>query len=141
VKSWIWWCLLSVIGMGAGGVFQKLAVKTWDAPGRIAIFEGLAMVFIVGAFSLFFTNPPRPPLEVAVKASGWACLAGVCSAVAVLGALMALRTGQVSLVSPMLSTYVVLAALLGWLLLGEQLKAVHVAGIACVLTGAVLLSR
>lgn len=138
--SAFWWALLTAGIWGIVPLMEKLGLgQAPPAAGVIVrslgVMAGLAVMSLAAA-----------PWG-AVRALSWpsvALLAGggfLASFVGQLAFYHALKTGQLSQVTPVAGAYPLVAALLGWLVLREPLTGARVLGVLCIVAGTVLLRR
>lgn len=73
--------------------------------------------------------------------NGWLWLAMVCYALSAMSWIATLSKVEVSCAVPFLSLSYVIAAMIGWLWLGEHLGPTRIAGIAVICLGVFLISR
>jgi len=136
-SPWIWLALLSVILQGLGAFLAKVVV-TPAGPSALLLM-GAAVQVVVG----LFLAPPRKwgRADLRGRPALFTVIAYVLGGVATIGYLLALASGPVALVVPLVSTSPALAGLLGVAVLKEKTSRRQLAGIGLALFGAALLAR
>lgn len=123
---------------GLWGFWGKLALERKMAPTTIFLIETLmTTVLSVPVFLTFVWWQRANPLALSFNIYG--LLSGAALAFGVLFYYFALAEGRVSIVVPLTATYPVVAALLGYMLLGERPSRAQWTGIVLVVVGAILL--
>ncbi len=138
--SAFWWALLTAGIWGVVPLMEKLGLGQ-APPAAGVIVRSLGVVAGLAVLSLAAAP------WAAVRALSWpsvVLLAGggfLASFVGQLAFYHALKTGQLSQVTPVAGAYPLVAAILGWIVLREPLTGARVLGVLCIVAGAVLLRR
>jgi drug/metabolite transporter (DMT)-like permease len=101
------------------------------------------MLFWVAAVALVLTSLALPWTWSSMSASDWALLGlgGLFGTLAHLLLILAFRLAPTAVVSPMIYTQIISAALVGWLVFGEVPSWATVAGAALVIASGIALLR
>jgi uncharacterized membrane protein len=127
---------LTIVMWGLWGFFGKLALDKRMTPIAMFLVETVtSAILAIPVFLMLASRYERtaPMLNV------WGVLSGAALAVGLLFYYAALEQAQVSIVVPLTATYPVVAALLGFALLGERPTTTQVAAIVLIVIGVVLL--
>jgi transporter family protein len=121
---------------GLWSFWGKMALERKMAPPAIFLIETLmtTALSIPVFLTLVFWKK-----SVSVSLNVYGVLSGAALAFGVLCYYFALAEGRVSVIVPLTATYPVIAALLGYILLGERPTGAQWAGIALIIIGAALL--
>lgn len=127
-------CLIALACWGAWGFASKLLSRHAE-PGTIAFWAtatSMAPIALYAAVSrgARWTRPVPGALA-----------AGLLAGVATIAFYLALRRGPASVVLPLTGLYVVIPAILGFVVLKEPVTAAHVIGLACAALAVFFLSR
>ncbi len=126
--------LVSLLGWGTWGFLSKLLSHRCCPPALVAFWASLAGLLPVTVYAAFTRSLGwNRDIPVALFAGLMAGLATVCFYVA-------LSRGPASVVVPLSGMYIVIPAVLGYLLLGEPLSWKHIAGVGCAALAVLLLS-
>jgi len=131
-------CVLAVVGISTGTVWQKRFVEAADLKAVIMI-QYLAAASFVGLLSAAFENHRIVLSGELAFALGWLVL--VLSIAAVLLLMWLIREGAVSRVSSLFYLVPAVTALMAWTLFGEKLTALQLAGMALTAAGVALATR
>lgn len=125
--SYVVWALLAMGCYSFAFLFMKIALRDLPAFTVMPIAVGTLAVSAMTVAALFgeWSVP-----STRSRAVGFALVAGVCLAGAVVGYFRALSTGPVSVVVPIFGMFLVGGALLGIVVLGEGVTAKKALGIA-----------
>ncbi|MBI4343771.1 MAG: EamA family transporter [Candidatus Omnitrophica bacterium] len=135
-----WWALLTAGIWGVVPLMEKVGLAS-VAPNVGLIARSLGVMAGVVVFGALWA--PWPALRQA-PLGALALLAGGGLLASFIGQLVfyrALKVGAISQVTPVAGAYPLVAALLGWTLLGESITPLRVLGVICVVLGVVLLRR
>jgi transporter family protein len=116
--------LIALVCWGAWGFLSKLVSKNAQ-PGAVAFWATLSSMLPITVFAA--SRGPghwSRPVPLAV-------VAGLAAGVATVCFYLAIRRGPASVVMPLTGMYIVIPALLGFLLLREPLTLSHALGLAC----------
>lgn len=131
----------TVVALGAAPASSGLIAPTLEMAGGLILIA--AMIGLVQTSSRVRTYSASIGLTAAGPAAGagvgFALLAGVLQGFANIVLMLALWSGQLSVVGVILCLYPIMPALLARVFLKERLTRAHVAGIAIALLGCVLL--
>jgi bacterial/archaeal transporter family protein len=134
--QWLLPALAYVILFGGLGVITKVALRHLGWPDLIV---WTTAVYIVVSAVLLLSG--RASLAGGSTAVGLAVVAGVMAVLSLVLLYVALGYGDASQVVPFTSTYPLVALVLAWVVLGEQVTAGRAVGAVLVVAGAVLLTR
>lgn len=134
--QWLLPALAYVILFGGLGVITKVALRHLGWPDLIV---WTTAVYIVVSAVLLLSG--RASLAGGSTAVGLALVAGVMAVLSLVLLYVALGYGDASQVVPFTSTYPLVALVLAWVVLGEQVTAGRAVGAVLVVAGAVLLTR
>jgi uncharacterized membrane protein len=127
--------ILGLLSWGAVGVFQKMSVDRIEV--RTAFVSAAAGFMLLQLVVM----PTVSWMNYSSKSILCAILNGVCNALGILFLLVAMRHGgKVSIVESLAALYPVFVVMLSPALLGERMSTFHLAGIACAVLAAILLS-
>lgn len=134
--SWLWLALLSLCLQGIGAFIAKLVV-TPHGPSALLLMSAAVQV-AVG----LVVAPPWiwSPSDLGGRPAVFTVVAYASAGVATIGYLLALASGPVAVVVPLVATSPALAGILGVLVLQEQVNRRQVVGMVAAVAGAVLLS-
>jgi transporter family protein len=135
-EQWLLPALAYVILFGGLGVITKVALRHLGWPDLIV---WTTAVYIVVSAVLLLSG--RASLAGGSTAVGLALVAGVMAVLSLVLLYVALGYGDASQVVPFTSTYPLVALVLAWVVLGEQVTAGRAVGAVLVVAGAVLLTR
>jgi transporter family protein len=133
---WLLPALAYVVLLGGLGVITKFALRYLGWPDLIV---WTTAVYIVVSAVLLLSG--RASLAGGSTGVGLAVVAGVMAVLSLVMLYVALGYGDASQVVPFTSTYPLVALVLAWAVLGEQVTAGRAVGAVLVVAGAVLLTR
>jgi uncharacterized membrane protein len=132
---WMMLALLGLVSWGLVGVFQKASVD------RIGVRT--AFVWAAAGFMMLqiVVMPTVAWMSYSPKSIFCAILNGICNGLGILFLMSAMRHGgKASIVESLAALYPVFVVMLSPALLRERLSTFHLAGIACAVLAAILLS-
>ena len=140
--SWSRLALLAPLGAALiRGVIQpgvKIGLETWPDPYAAALVSYVVSATVVLSVSLW--RDPVGPFTGDRRGIGWFVAVGVCNGLAVLTMYMALASGTVAAVAPLVASYPVATLVFSALLLGHvALNFRIVLGVAVTVVGVALL--
>jgi transporter family protein len=138
VDSWPFWALLSAVFAALTAIFAKVGVK--DVDSDVATLIRTVVILVTLAFILLTMGKLHAPGPLSTKTWTFLVLSGLATGASWICYFRALKLGPASLVAPVDKLSVVLVALFGVTLLGEQLSSKQWLGIALVGVGAVVLA-
>lgn len=130
--------LIAALIWGVTPIIDKMGLVDVDPDIGVAI-RAVAVLVAMGGY-LVFSGRTDALMSVSPRSAALLALAGILAAL--LGQLAyyhALKGGSASLVVPVSSLYILVAAILGVTLLGEQMTTNRAVGIALIIGGMVLL--
>jgi drug/metabolite transporter (DMT)-like permease len=137
------WRLVAA-ALGAGGGFALFFIliaaageATGGSPGLWPIAGSQLSALIIGGLLLLMTRPTPWPQKAALR---WTMVAGPCDMTANALYLVAVRSGDLSVVAPLASLYPVTTVILALIIDHERLHGVQVAGLAFAVAALVLVS-
>jgi transporter family protein len=128
------WALVALFGWGVWGFMSKLLTRDMSA-AVLAFWSNIGSLALIVAY------------VVVERAARWqrnaefALVAGVFAGIATVAFYIAVKNGPGSVVFPLTGMYILIPALLGFILLREPVTASHVVGIACAGAAIFFLSR
>jgi transporter family protein len=133
----IYLILISIIGWGLWGTFEKIALR-WLNPIQILLINSVIGILSVFLYQFFFKN-----VEYKFEWRGifWAILASLCATAASFGYLFALQQREASYVVSITSAYPLITFIIGIIILGETFTLYRAIGAVMVVAGVILLSR
>ncbi|MGL4225207.1 MAG: EamA family transporter [Vibrio sp.] len=136
--SWLFWALLSAFFAALTAIFTKFGVNTINADFATFIRTCVILV-LVGAIA-FFTKQFQSISAISPKGLTFLVLSGIATGASWLCYFRAMSLGQVSNVAPVDKLSVVLVAIFGVILLGEQLSRTNWLGILLITVGMILVA-
>ena len=137
-KNWLIWALLSAVFAALTAIFAKIGVS--DINSDFATLIRTVVIFVVLGAILALTGQLEPPGSVGTRTWVFLALSGLATGASWLCYFRALKLGSAARVAPIDKLSVVLVAVLGTTLLGEQLSFRSWIGIAFIAGGAVLVA-
>lgn len=137
-KNWLIWALLSAVFAALTAIFAKIGVS--DINSDFATLIRTVVIFIVLGAILVLTGQLEPLGLVGTRTWVFLALSGLATGASWLCYFRALKLGSAARVAPIDKLSVVLVAILGTTLLGEQLSLRSWIGIAFIAGGAVLVA-
>ena len=136
--SWLHWALLSALFAALTAIFAKVGVEGVDSD--LATFiRTLVVIAMLGAL-LATRGLLQPWSSIAPRTWVYLVLSGLATGASWLCYFRALQIGDVARVAPIDKLSVVMVAILGAVLLGEQLSLTAWLGVLLIATGAVLVA-
>jgi drug/metabolite transporter (DMT)-like permease len=137
-----WRLVAAALGAGSGfALFFILIAAAGEAaggsPGLWPIAGSQLSALIIGGLLLLMTRPGPWPRKAALR---WTMVAGPCDMTANALYLVAVRSGDLSVVAPLASLYPVTTVILALIIDRERLHGVQVAGLAFAVAALVLVS-
>jgi drug/metabolite transporter (DMT)-like permease len=131
-------CLLAVLGISAGTVWQKRFVSSSDLVTGTA-WQYLGATVLVGALAFALETGDYELTGELVFAMAWLVL--VLSIGAILLLMFLIREGEVARVSSLFYLVPAVTALLAWILFGETLTPMQIAGMVVTTVGVAMATR
>jgi transporter family protein len=126
--------LLTLIFWGVWGFMTKILTR--DTPAEtIAFWSTLASIVPILIYTIAAGTMNW------VRTTPLAMLSGLSAGVATVCFYLAMKGGPASVVLPLTGMYIVIPAILGYVLLKESLNAYHLLGIVCAVLAVIFLSR
>jgi transporter family protein len=136
--SWLLWALLSAFFAALTAILAKIGVGDIE-PNYATFIRTIVILLFVGSL-LLVTGGFQSPPELPRRALLFLVLSGLATGASWLCYFRALSLGQAAEVAPVEKISVVLVAVFGVLLLGEQLSLRAWAGTVLITTGVVLIA-
>ena len=137
-QSWLAWALASSGFAALTAIFAKIGVGGVNSD--FATFVRTLVILGVTALIVTANGAWQAPETVARRTWLFLILSGLATGASWLCYFRALQLGDAARVAPIDKLSVVLVALLGVVLLGEQLSATHWLGVALIAAGAALVA-
>src|SRR5262245_22219325 len=137
-SSWLAWALLSAFFAALTAIFAKVGVERVNSD--LATFIRTVVVLVVLGGIIAARGLFQPLTGIAGRTYLFLALSGLCTGASWVCYFRALQVGDVARVAPVDKLSVVLVAIFGVLLLGEQLSVKDWAGIAMITAGVVLVA-
>jgi transporter family protein len=139
MEKWIVFALISMIFAGFTSVIAKLGLTGISGELGLSIRTIFVFVFVL-VFAVVFV--PRQELSLLTKQNMfWLGLSGVTTSASWIFYYKALKLGEVSTVSLIDKGSVLVAVILAWLLLKEQITLRVIIGSLLILSGLLIVSR
>jgi transporter family protein len=138
VDSWPFWAILSAVFAAMTAIFAKVGVR--DVDSDVATLIRTVVILVTLAFILLTMGKLHAPGALTTQTWVFLVLSGLATGASWICYFRALKLGPASLVAPVDKLSVVLVALFGVTLLGEQLSSRQWLGVALVGVGAVVLA-
>lgn len=134
----IFFALLTALFWGGASILEKTGLKNID-PLTAVTWRSLALTIILFSYNLAVRGGEKL-IQVDWRSLGFIVGAGIFSGLlAQITYFTALKTGEISRVVPIAGSYPLIAAVLAFLLLGEQLSWTKILGIILIIIGVFLL--
>jgi len=133
--NWLVASVIALICWGVWGVLVKQASKYYGWP-QILVVSSIATV----AASLTIFLVIKPNITLSSPGFSYSLLAGLLSAIALLGFYSALEGGKATIVVPLTALYPIVTVLLSFLVLSERISATKAVGVILALVAILLLS-
>ncbi|TXH05506.1 MAG: EamA family transporter [Nevskiaceae bacterium] len=139
MEKWVAFAFLSMIFAGFTSVIAKLGLTGISGELGLALRTVVVFVLVIG-FALAVV--PRTELSALTTANvGWLALSGVTTTLSWVFYYKALKLGEVSTIALIDKGSFIVAVLLAWLLLREQITLRVVAGSTLILAGLLVVAR
>jgi transporter family protein len=136
--GWLFWAILSAVFAAATALLAKVGVEKIDSNLATAIRTTVVLVFTWGiALGL---NAHHGLGEIGRRSWIFLVLSGLCTGLSWLCYFRALQMGPVSSVAPIDKLSVALVIVAGWLVFGESMSPMKIAGAALITAGAVVIA-
>jgi transporter family protein len=136
--TWLVWALLSAVFAAATALLAKVGVEGVDSNLATAIRTSVILIF---TWAIAFGLEKHHGLaEIGRRSWLFLVLSGICTGLSWLCYFRALQLGPASSVAPVDKLSVVLVLLFAWLLLGERLSPMKLAGGALITAGAIVIA-
>lgn len=130
--------LVSLLFWGVWGIFDKKALAFTQPAGQLVVVYLLSPLFVVVTAALMTIY--LPGWQLTGHTMYWEFLASFASVVATAAYLVAMSRGEASLILGATASYPVVAQVLAYLMLGEQLVPIRVIGCLVVVAGVIALT-
>lgn len=137
-SAWQFWALLSATFAALTAIFAKVGVENVGAD--FATFARTVVVVLALGALLAATGQWQAPASVPGRSWLFLVLSGLATGASWLCYFRALKLGDAARVAPVDKLSVVMVAIFGALLLGEELSLVAWAGVALIAVGAALVA-
>jgi transporter family protein len=127
-------CLVALVFWGAWGFLSKLTSARVSAEA-ISLWATVASLLPISVFALTRGHGRW------VRPTPLVLVAGLCAGVATIFFYMAMKKGPASVVMPLTGMYIMIPALLGFIVLKETFTISHAIGLACAALAVFFLSR
>lgn len=138
LENWQVWALLSAIFAAMTAILGKIGVQGVDS--NFATLIRTLVVVVFAALIVAFTNSAQPLSTITPRTYVFLALSGLATGASWLCYYHALKLGPASRVAPIDKLSVAIVAVLGVLVLGENLSLKHWLGVGLVTGGALLLA-
>lgn len=141
-RSWPLWALLIPIGASAGRGLVHPLTKTGlqDIPSPLFATMIMGSMSTLVLLAIVLGTGKAQKLRTMPKGAWWFVLAGIINGSGILFVNMAVAAGDITRVSPFVSTTPIWVLLLGWAYFRvERLGLVHLLAVALVFTGSILI--
>jgi transporter family protein len=138
VDSWPFWAVLSAVFAALTAIFAKVGVR--DVDSDVATLIRTVVILITLAFILLTMGKLHSPGPLSAKTWTFLVLSGLATGASWICYFRALKLGPAALVAPVDKLSVVLVAIFGVTLLGEQLNSKQWIGVGLVGIGAIVLA-
>lgn len=138
MERWILFAIISMLFAGFTSVIAKQGLTGISSELGLAVRTCFVFVLVL-AFA-FFAVPRAQLSTLTAKNYVWLGLSGVTTAVSWIFYYKALKLGEVSTIALIDKASFVVAVLLAWMFLGEQITSRIAIGSALILTGLVVVS-
>jgi transporter family protein len=135
---WLLWALLSAAFAALTAIFAKVGIENVNSD--LATFIRTIVVVVVLGCILAARGLFQPLASIAGRTYLFLALSGLCTGASWVCYFRALQAGDAARVAPVDKLSVVLVAIFGVLILGEQLSMKNWAGIAMITAGVVLIA-
>jgi len=136
--GWLFWAILSAVFAAATALLAKVGVEKIDSNLATAIRTTVVLVFTWGI--ALGMNAHHGVGEIGRRSWIFLVLSGLCTGLSWLCYFRALQIGPVSSVAPIDKLSVALVIVAGWLVFGETMSPMKIAGAALITAGAVVIA-
>src|SRR5271167_4227681 len=136
--SWQFWAVLSAIFAALTAIFAKVGIQNINSD--FATFIRTIVIIAVLGGILTLTKEWQPLGSITTKTWVFLTLSGLATGASWLCYFRALQLGDASQVAPIDKLSVVIAMVLAFIFLGEQMTWQHVVGGALIVTGSIVLA-
>ena len=137
--SYVGWAFVAMTAYGVTAVLLKLALK--DIPPGVAIVITNAVLVLAGVGLVIYRGESFTDHIEVSRPMLLAVLAGLTLSLSIVGYYIALSRGPTSVVVPIFAMYVLVATIIGFALLGEEIKLTGVVGVILAAGAIFLLTR
>ena len=134
-----WWAIVAMGAYGVTVVCLKLALKS--VPPEVALVVTNSMLVIAGVGLVLFRGESIGAHIGLSRQTLYLAIAGLTLSVSIVSYYLGLSRGPASVVAPVFALHFAIVAVLGFLVLGEELKVSRVLGILVAGAAVVLLTR
>lgn len=127
--------IIAIIGVGLSAFFDKIAVTEIGPKSIVLIYVTMALISF-GYFFLFGNATPGWSSKGVIISIG----SGVLWGVGAIALFMVLERAKVSIVTPLVALYPIIAVLLGVIILHEKLTLANMVGVVFAIAAGVLLA-
>ena len=138
LSAWQFWALLSATFAALTAICAKIGVSEVDSD--LATFIRTIVIFFVTGAILLARHQPLSLTAVPARTYTFLVLSGVATGASWLCYFRALKLGPASQVAPIDKLSVVLVAVFGAMILGEELSGVNWLGVLLIALGALLVA-
>jgi transporter family protein len=136
--GWLFWAILSALFAAATALLAKVGVEKIDSNLATAIRTTVVLVFTWGI--ALAMNAHHGIGEIGRRSWIFLVLSGLCTGLSWLCYFRALQIGPVSSVAPIDKLSVALVIVAGWLVFGESMSPMKIAGAVLITAGAVVIA-
>jgi bacterial/archaeal transporter family protein len=136
--GWLFWAILSAVFAAATALLAKVGVEKIDSNLATAIRTTVVLVFTWGI--ALGMNAHNGLGEIGRRSWIFLVLSGLCTGLSWLCYFRALQIGPVSSVAPIDKLSVALVIVAGWLVFGESMSPMKIAGAVLITAGAVVIA-
>lgn len=124
--------LISLVGYGVSDFFGAIGSRKIGAFQAAMISRGISLVTLLIIFFIFFKLPPIPPTTILILG-----ITGLLGTFGLLALYKGFKVGNVSIVSPISSSWAMITVLLGIIFLQESLTNLQLLAIALIILGTI----
>lgn len=125
--SYVGWAFVAMAAYGVTAVLLKLALK--DIPPGVAVVITNLVLVLAGVGLVIYRGESFTAHMTISRPMVWVLLAGLMLSLSIVSYYIALSRGPTSVVVPIFAMYVLVATLIGFAFLGEEVKLTRVAGV------------
>jgi bacterial/archaeal transporter family protein len=130
--------LISIVGWGLWSYLQKMAVYRLHPIHMQIITYSVGMLLLTFYSTIAYHKVSQP---FSISGMWFAILASLCSAIASVSFLFAIRQGNVGIISVLTSTSPLITLLLAFVFLGERLTLLKMFGVLLTIGGVIILAH